>query len=248
MRVIGLLNWYEEIPAWLSATVASAAKLCDHVIAVDGAYAHYPGSLQKPASGPEQAEAIFQAAYGAGIGVTVHIPSEPWWGNEVAKRDFMFRLGEQMTEMGRDWYLIIDADEVLTQVPFDTRKLLEETDLDVAELILWQREKNSDVAHLVETSADYQSPLRRFFRVLPELHVEGAHFVKTAVKDGRKVWLNGASGVHPKEDALALWNVRLENRSHMRDKGRLAAKYAWMRRRDELGLEKVERMNEEVQI
>src|SRR5882757_3150812 len=92
MKIIGLLNWYDEPNEWLAEWVASAARLCDHIVAVDGAYAEFPGSLTKPASSNEQAEIINRTAAGAGIGSTLHIPRQPWWSGEVGKRDFMFRL------------------------------------------------------------------------------------------------------------------------------------------------------------
>jgi hypothetical protein len=39
MKIIGLLSFYDESPAWLSACVAGIGRWCDGLIAVDGAYA-----------------------------------------------------------------------------------------------------------------------------------------------------------------------------------------------------------------
>lgn len=212
MKIIGLLSWYEEPSSWLAECVASAAKLCDHLIAVDGPYAQFPGAVRKPASGIEQAETIAHVAAGAGIGCTIHTPRQPWWGNEVEKRDFMFRLGSTMTEPG-DWFLRIDADEVFTQVPDDTRTLLAATQLDVAEVTMWERD-----------DLDSQFPIRVLFRALPGIGVQQAHYVVTAPGETRTRVLCGNDIKHRAEPAEALWDVRLEHRTRHRSPLRRALK------------------------
>lgn len=207
MRVVGLLSWYEEPASWLAETVASAARLCDHIIAVDGPYAAFPGALRKPASGSEQADVIAHAAAGAGIGCTIHVPRTPWWGGEVEKRDWMFRAAELATT-DADWLLVIDADEVLTQVPPDTRALLEGSGHDVAELRLWDR----DGSEILD---------RRLIRALRGLRVEGAHYVWTA--PGGKV-LRGNQSLQNLEAAEPLWDLRMEHRTRHRDAHRQESK------------------------
>lgn len=206
MRVVGLLSWYEEPASWLAETVASAARLCDHIIAVDGPYAQFPGALRKPASGSEQADVIAHAAAGAGIGCTIHTPRAPWWGGEVEKRDWMFRTAELITT-DADWLLVIDADEVLSTVPPDTRDLLAQTDLDVAELRIWDR----DGSEILD---------RRLLRALPGLQVEGAHYVWTAPG---KV-LRGNQTLQELAPAAPLWDVRMEHRYRHRAQDRQADK------------------------
>lgn len=223
MRIVALLSWYDEPPTWLAETVASIGKVCDHLIAVDGPYAMFPGALSKPASGPEQVETILRVAAGSGIGCTIHQPREPWWGGEVEKRDAMFRLGETFTTAD-DWYLVVDADEVVSKAPSDLRRRLAESTLDVAELTLWERETQSRVAELVDTSSDYRTPLRRLFRTLPELHIEQAHYVVTATRDGVKRVLCGNRDVHTVEPAEQVWDLMLEHRHSQRTKGRLRLK------------------------
>lgn len=207
MRVIGLLCWYEEPASWLAECVASAARLCDHIIAVDGPYASFPGALRKPASGSEQADTIARTAAGAGIGVTVHVPRSPWWGGEVEKRDWMFKAAELVTTEA-DWLLVIDADEALSEVPPDTRDLLGKTTLDVAELRLWDR----------DDSVVYD---RRLLRSLRGLAVEGAHYVWTA--PGGKV-LRGNQSLHDLALAEPLWDLRMEHRNRQRPTDRQQAK------------------------
>ncbi|MEW2250397.1 hypothetical protein AB0907_24020 [Streptomyces sp. NPDC006975] len=225
MRIIGLLSWYEEPAAWLAECVASAAKLCDHLIAVDGPYALFPGSTRRPASGGEQADTIARTAAGAGIGCTVHVPRQPWWGGEVEKRDFMFKLAAPMVTAD-DWLLRIDADEVLTDVPADSRQLLAASRLDVAEVTIWDRD---DSAH----------PFRCLFRALPGLAIEQAHYVVTAPGPSGKRVLVGNSTVHAQEPAEALWDVRLEHRTRQRPTHRQQQKQQYYEEVASLGCEQV---------
>lgn len=201
MKVIGLLSWYEEPASWLAETVASAAKLCDHLIAVDGPYAEFPFALSKPASGTEQADTILRTAAGAGIGCTIHASRQPWFGNEVEKRSFMFDLAMPFTTP-EDWLLVIDADEVLTQVPENTRELLGKTGADVSELHLWERGDQDKV---------YVQ--RRLFRALKGITYQDCHYVVTAPSGSGVKVLSGDEGLHSLEPAEALPNVHLEHRS-----------------------------------
>ncbi|GHA01471.1 hypothetical protein ACFOOM_12135 [Streptomyces echinoruber] len=226
MRIIGLLSWYEEPASWLAECVASAAKLCDHLIAIDGPYALFPGSTRRPASGSEQADTIARTAAGAGIGCTIHVPRQPWWGGEVEKRDFMFRLAAPMTTAA-DWLLRIDADEVLTDVPPDTRELLAASRLDVAEVTIWDRDDGS------------QHPFRCLFRALPGLAIEQAHYVVTAPGEHGKRVLVGNSTVHTPEPAEALWDVRLEHRTRQRPQHRQQQKQRYYKEVADLGCEQV---------
>lgn len=223
MRLIALLSWYDESPTWLAETVASIGKVCDHLIAVDGPYAMFPGALSKPASGPEQVETILRVAAGSGIGCTIHAPREAWWGGEIEKRDAMFRLGETFTTPD-DWYFIVDADEVISRAPSDLRPRLEASTSAAAELTLWERDTHSRLAEIVDTSTDSRSPLRRLFRALPGLHIEQAHYVVTATTAGRKRVLCGNPDVHTVEPAEQLWDLMLEHRRGQRTAGRLRLK------------------------
>lgn len=217
MKVIALLNYYQENPAWLAECVASTAKLCDHIIAVDGPYAGFPGALRKPYSGSEQADAIIHAAAGAGMGHTHFCLREPWWGDEwggeVAKRDFMFKLGLTFANAG-DWFLRIDADESLAHVPHDARERLAASKHDVAEVTIWTR-----------GDEDYESPFRCLFRAIPGIRIEQTHFTVTAPVNGDRVTLNGLNQVPVAED---LWDVKLEHRTHLRPRERkeLKAEYS----------------------
>jgi hypothetical protein len=223
VKLIALLSWYDEPTTWLAETVASIGKVCDHLIAVDGPYARFPGALAKPASGPEQVETILRVAAGAGIGCTIHAPRQPWWGGEVEKRDAMFRIGETFSTAD-DWYFVVDADEVISKAPSDLRQRLGASPCDAAELTLWERDTQSRLAELVDTSTDSRWPLRRLFRALPDLHIEQAHYVVTATHDGVKRVLCGNRDVHMVEPAEQVWDLMLEHRRGQRTIGRLRLK------------------------
>ena len=211
MKIVGLLSWYDEPASWLAECVASAAKICDHLIAVDGAYAKFPGALSRPRSGTEEADVIMHAATGAGIGCTIHARTEPWWGNEVEKRDWMFRLAETVTT-GDDWLFVIDADEVVSTCPPDTRQLLEKSEHDVGELRIWEND-GTNIAG------------RRFLRALRGIHAEGAHYVWTAPgPGGKKQILRGTAASQKLAPCEDLWNFRLEHKQQHRATGRRSLK------------------------
>lgn len=206
MRLICLLSWFDERPDWLAELVASVARAgADHVIAVDGAYALYPQA--RGSSGSTQAAVVAAAALGAGIGVTVHVPEQPWVGNEVEKRTVMFRLGHAIAESGRDWLWVCDADEVITRGA-GVRDELTCTDLDVGEVLLVE-----NGGHL---------PIRKLFRAQPGgIRVEERH---CRYLTGVDTVLWDAARPSQQVDAESLWDVRVlhrpADRDALRDQGR----------------------------
>lgn len=204
MKVIGLLSWYEEPVSWLAETVASTARLCDHLVAVDGPYAAFPFAQTKPASGTEQADIILHTAAGTGMGCTLHASRQPWWGNEVEKRSFMFDQAFTMTTED-DWLFVIDADEILTHIPDDIRERLAKLDADVAEVRLWVRGDQDD-----------GFTARRFFRALRGMKYDGAHYVVTAPSGTGVKVLSGDPDRQRLEPAAELFDVRMEHRSSQR--------------------------------
>jgi len=222
VRVVSLLSWYEEHPSWLVECVASAARLCDHIIAVDGPYATFPGALRRPYSSTDQADAILRTAAGAGIGCTIHASRQPWFGGEVQKRDFMFRLGETFTTP-EDWYLRIDADEILTSVPPGTRETLADSDLDVAEVSIWER-PSFQAENLTDMSGSNGIPFRCLFRALPGIGIEQTHYLVTVPTGGIPRVLVGDGVVHKQEPAEDLSDVILEHRTQQRSATRKTLK------------------------
>lgn len=134
--IVGLLSWYEEDPAWLAEMIASLpAAGISHLIALDGAYALFPGA--SPTSDPSNVHAIQAACTAAGITYSIHQPVEVWEGNEVEKRSALFELAEQSTTED-DWYFVMDADETITSVPDDFVARLEQSNLDVGMVTFYE--------------------------------------------------------------------------------------------------------------
>lgn len=188
MKIWGLLCWYEEPASWLVHTVTSLKGFCDGVIAVDGPYASFPGALRVPRSAPEQAEAILRACWGSDMALHLYSPMDPWWGEEVAKRNFMFEVADNVAEEG-DWYFIVDADESIHRIPGDIRKRLEESEQTVADVDIWTR-----------PNEHYPSP--RLYRGRG-VRVEITHY--NYVKDGVRIgWVPNGQKPFPKLDMTEL--------------------------------------------
>jgi hypothetical protein len=236
-RIIGLLSWYQESPVWLAATVASAAKVCDHLVAVDGAYFLYPDGRNR--SGSEQAAIITDTATACGMGATVHTPQSTWEGNEVEKRSFMFRLAETVAQPD-DWYFVLDGDEVILDIPDDFKARLAATDLDVGEVTFWEHQdpqqdpKLAKAARQFEWSGHHRYPIRILFRAIPGLKVEGNHYTYIT-PDGRLLWGNQVES--QQEPALDCRDLLIEHRTHLRDLARRADAQRYYKTRDATGIE-----------
>jgi len=241
VSVTGLLAWYDEPVTWLAAAVIAAAKLCDHVVAVDGAYALYPGGRAQ--SDPEQAEAILHAAYGAGIGCTIHRPPSVWMGNQIEKRSTMFGLGR---ETEADWFFVFDGDDLVTQVPADVRSRLVEATEDVACYTLWWTEDIERDPGKAGAARAFSYPheasnryFRGLFRALPNLRVEGSHYHYCAEREGETVHLRGHEDFHELEPFLNLTDLRVQHRHPQRTRARLEVSAAYDKLVRAHGLEKV---------
>lgn len=179
-RVFTLLSWFDESPTWLASMVASVAPFTHHLIALDGAYALYPKA--EPRSPAEQHVAIMETALAAGIGCTIHAPNDLWWGNEVEKRNALFQFGLLAAEERRDWFLVMDADEVVTQWPVDLLARLERVEEDACKVTEWEQTDNA----VSEAAEDFyrraccshrgQYHHRKLFRAVPGLGVFENHF------------------------------------------------------------------------
>lgn len=228
MRIYALLNWYDERPDWLAATVASASKLCDGIVAVDGAYFLYPDSLRYPASGAVQATAIMETALACGMSCTIHVPTEPWVGNEVGKLNALFDLG--IPEPMEDWFFRIDGDELVTDCPYDIRDRIAQTDLHAAELRMWVRTDG--------VTRHEMWPIRRLWRVVPEMRVGPAHHIFHGTVNGERITLADSENRARQTPALDLPDLTMEHRNRQRNQERLDRKERYYRQRDELGVEK----------
>lgn len=243
MKIIALLSWYEESPSWLASLVASLKGVVDHIVAVDGAYMLFPDA--RPYSGAEQADAIWLASQAAGIGCSLHHPTEVWRGNEVEKRCFLARAGELVAEPWVDWYLWLDADDFVMKAPLDLHARLTGSDKDVGEITLYWRDDwignsaTERVAREMELPEMGETWGRVLMRAIPGLRVEHAHMIYVAEKDGRKIWLRGRTDVHALEDAESVIDMRIEHRHNWRSASRAALAEQYYELRDLVGAEKL---------
>jgi hypothetical protein len=114
-------------------------------------------------SSGEQAAVILETARQHGVAATVFVPSGPWLGNEVEKRSFAFELGRST---GADWFLVIDADEFVSECSCDLSTELGRV-VDEDRVYVWMVERGDAVG---------QYPAGRLFCNIDGLRLEGAHF------------------------------------------------------------------------
>lgn len=121
MIITAALCWYDESVEFLARCVQSLEGLADSVVAVDGAWAIFPGG---PRSGAEQVEAIKETADAVGMACHVWQPDEIW-ASQVAKRAAMMDLA---SDIG-DWLFVIDADEYVNYaLPLAVRRRLQSSE------------------------------------------------------------------------------------------------------------------------
>jgi hypothetical protein len=146
MRLIALLSFYDEPAEALAECVQSLARAgCDHVVAVDGAYALYPEG--KPMSPIEQVGTI----------------AEAWPGD--------------------DWFMVMDADQVVVEVPAGLKRTLADTPHDVAAVRFHDRVAERLNDPLYPTDFD----VRILFRAQP-IHLELNHYTYVASLSRTKLW------------------------------------------------------------
>lgn len=246
-KVWGLLSWYDESPSWLAEAVASFAPALDGLIAVDGAYAHYPDA--RASSERVQAETVMATANALGLPVTIHRPAAPFLGDEVAKRDFMFRLANAHARAHHDWLWVFDADCVLAEYPADLREQLADVPGDVVEVGLWSRSDYladaPDVARTMNLPPSTTAPMRMLFRCLDRMQVVGLHYVYAGVQeDGTYTYLWGPPHVAPQHGVM-FTDVTVEHRSAWRDLYRREAAREYYKRREALGIERLTTTDED---
>lgn len=228
MRIHALLCFYDEPVLDLVACIVGLREAgVDHVVAVDGAYALYPDA--RAASHPDQHAAIHLACRDLGMACTLHVPAEPWAGNEVEKRTFLFALGWACASPG-DWFWVQDADMVVTESPDDLKARLAATDCVTAEVeildVVAQRAQQKDWP---PTFA-----MRSLFRAQP-IQVGPAH-CDYFTPDGVALWNgNGMSS----GETLDLTDVLVvEHRPDRRPADRQLAKLNYYAARDEALVER----------
>jgi hypothetical protein len=230
-RLIGICSFYDESPTWLAACVAAAAKCCDHFVACDGSYQLFPQASGK--SPLDQAEAILRTADAVNMPVTLYRQEEPFWENEVGKRNLSLRLAEAVAEPMEDWYIILDADEVVSYVSPDFKARLFATDKHVATWGILNRlpdpkldDFRAQYTRAVHEPAPAAAPIRALYRAIPGLEYVGAHYV-----------VNPLHRLSPAEELHTALIV--DHYSADRDLARAERAREYYRTRDLVGIEKL---------
>lgn len=232
VKVFALLCFYDEEPEHLHRCVSSLAGLADHVVAVDGAYAHYPDA--KAASHPSQRFAIVKAAREAGIKRSIHVPPYPWQGGEVEKRAAMFQFARDAGATPADWLLILDGDMHVAKSAGGREALAAVTE-DVAEVTIHNVRPDDYVYHTYPR-------FRSLFRALPGLTVKWTHFLYVAPKEvgWRYLWHTPSGHIAEHEPAANLTeDLTLHHRRLDRTAERDASARTYYQQRDARSLERV---------
>lgn len=225
-KIVGILSWYDESPHWLATAVSGFARVCDSIVAVDGAYALYPGA--RPRSHPQQAEAIMGACESAEVGCTIHRPADVFWGNEVEKRNLSLRLAAPLLRPDVDWVMVFDADcHMLRCDPALVRFELKNTDCNVADYTTLDGKDFLADAALHEYAASRQidhewtGRTRDIYRWHPTLEYGPMHWTVSHLRSGERSWLRApweqdlVEPVHHLNAALAVYH-RTQDRSMQR--------------------------------
>jgi len=223
VRLVAIMSFWDENPAWLGAAVASLHKAeVDHLVAVDGPYALFPGSMHRWQSRLPQLEAIVAAAHAIEIGLTLHVPTGPWMGNEVEKRNFLFDLGRAAVPdmTSEDWFFIIDSDEEVTRGA-GTKDVLADAVEDVGYYRLVEQDGTPNA-------------VRGLYRWHPELCLTVTHYGFRHGPGGQLLWDGGGMPAVVVTDNLVL--AHHERGSHT---ARFAAKWDYYRAREETGIERI---------
>lgn len=218
MKLIALLSWFDEQPAHLAELVASLHGVgVDHLVAVDGAYALYPQA--RGGSPSEQAAVIAATANALGVGVTLHVPTVPWAGNECEKRSVLFDLAHMVAVPGEDWLLVVDADEIV-----DTTGTFNDAFAEAEE----------DVVEVLLVQGDDVSPARRLFRAQEGgIRVQGTHSTYVDAS-GRLLW----APVGELEPAGRWHDFRVRHRLRARTFTRASRQQQYYTLRDAVGAER----------
>ena len=231
MKLVGILCFYDEPAEWL-AECAGSLSFCDHLVAVDGAYALFPyGTAESPA---DQREAITRAASKVGLTYTLYVPEAVYAGNEVEKRNLSLDLAREFCDGPEDWFVVVDADEVVTYASDWLRWDLAETQCHSATYGLY------DSLELpgAEVTGRFASPVRAVYRNLPGLRYEGRHCILAAELNGEKVYVWAAMPGYDELGAQDIRHVlRVMHRQREREKGRLTRAKAYYQTRDLLNAE-----------
>lgn len=235
-RLIGVLSWYDEPVEALAQCVTGLRGMgADHLVAVDGRYALFPGVL--PVSAEEEQRTVVQVAKTLRMGCTLHVPPHEWLGGEVEKRTHMFALAVAEAQPD-DWLVVMDADHVAVKAPADLKEQLAAAEEDVAILTIHDINVSLLKAQDPVAAENYveRFGMRCLFRAQPIFLDTNHHTYITATG---KVLFAATGEKYEEEPALDLRGaVVVEHRPGVRDKERQDDKALYYTRRERKRVER----------
>lgn len=194
MIVTAMLAWYEEDLNLLEDCILSLAGFCDRIVAVDGGYELIPEATG--ASSPDQHTTVIRACEKAGLDLDMFIPPDAWTG-QVAKRDWMIKRATYGWQTPSDWLFVVDADY---RIHGDAERVRAELGsrrmVDVYQPLLYQPLPDGfdleQSPHEWHTRYAGQTIRHSFlFRAHPEPRLEQRHWYYSALKNGKRVGMQG---------------------------------------------------------
>jgi hypothetical protein len=224
LRLFALLAFYDERPEDLALYLQSIKTAgVDHLVAVDGRYALFPGD--EASSHHSQHMMLTGGCRELAIGLTLHVPTVPWAGNEPEKRTALFRLAWTVSEPA-DWWFVLDTDELVRDAPDALTQRLEASRHDVAEVTV------CDTLALAANKPNWPTHFkqRRVFRAQP-IHLTHSHATYYS-SDGRVLGLDPSD-----EPCMDLTDVTVWHAPQRRSSERQQAKAGYYAARDGSGVE-----------
>lgn len=226
--ITACLSWFDEDPDMLYDTVTSLEGTVDGLLALDGPYALFPDAQTR--SPEDQHQAIKEAARDAHIGLEAH--TVRWaFPDEMAKRTMLFQLAPN-----EGWVLWVDADEPVRYPDPNLPRLLEQTSLDSASILMLEEDTGNGLTFQhedqnrpsqIDGRRVYEHP--RIYRAGLGLRVLGAHWQVTT-QDGRVLWGRD-------HERFETTHLVLDHRTRERSPERKARAMAYYYLRDTLRLE-----------
>jgi hypothetical protein len=186
--VTAALCWWNEDPALLRDCIRGIAHVADRVVALDGAYARYPGATVR--SSDNEVRAIRETAHECGLGALVLQPDRLWAG-QLEKRTYLLNVAA----IGSDWIVYVDSDHIITAERACIRDELSRTSVDVLDVPMDTPPNPGrgvdDCApsrwHVEQTEGRMWHPL--IFRAFPAIRLEDHHWWISAEVAGVRSWL-----------------------------------------------------------
>lgn len=232
-RLIALLSWFDEPDAVIGQCLTGLQYAgVDHVIAVDGKYKLFPG--EDYLSSAQQQGLVVLACRSLGMGCTLYVPTAEWPG-EVEKRNHLFNIGLTEAYPG-DWFFVVDADIVVTNIPADFKQRLANCPADIDTVAVKVRDMSAAAAQRPDWPEYFD--IRPFFRAQP-IQTIGNHHTYTTL-DGRKLWTARGEEAGEPEPALDLRDVvEIQHRPGARGQDRQLSQAAYYGAREEAGIERM---------